>query len=86
MLASTTYSSNNELEINGRPFKKVHGPACSGDFIIYEEAPYSYLTANVPYLVRHNIDGDTVVIVDDDGDVYDTYRDDFSIYRLKGKV
>ncbi|MGJ6852983.1 hypothetical protein ACSDOQ_09565 [Listeria monocytogenes] len=86
MSAGTPNSSNNELEIYGQSFKKVNGPASLGDFIIYEESPYSFLTSNVPYLVKSFDDDDnSVIITDDDGDEYGTYGDDFIIYRIQGK-
>ncbi|MBC1851163.1 hypothetical protein [Listeria seeligeri] len=86
MAVSTIYSSDDELEIYGQTFEKVQGAARQGDFIIYEEAPYSFLTSNVPYLVKSfDDDENSVIITDDDGDVYNTYCDNFNIYRLKGK-
>ncbi|HAA6369411.1 TPA_asm: hypothetical protein GHJ26_09090 [Listeria monocytogenes] len=86
MAAITTYSSDDELEIHGQPFKKVQGAARQDDYIMYEEAPYSFLTSNVPYLVKSFDDDDnSVIITDDDGDEYGTHGDDFIIYRIKGK-
>lgn len=82
MSAITTYS---EREIYGQTFKKVQGPARQGDFIVYETAPYSYLTSGVPYLVGSFGNYDSVTITDDDGDIYKTSGDDFNVYRLKGK-
>ncbi|HAB6630451.1 TPA_asm: hypothetical protein GYW62_01490 [Listeria monocytogenes] len=87
MASITTYSCDDELEIHGQPFEKVHGPARQGDFIVYETAPYSFLTSNVPYLVKSfdDDDDDSVIITDDDGDNYEARGDDFIIYRIKGK-
>ncbi|HBZ6456205.1 TPA: hypothetical protein MMD81_002086 [Listeria monocytogenes] len=84
MSAVTLHSSNNEIEIYGQPFEKVKEPARKGDFIVYETAPFGFLTANFPYLVSY-IDGDGAIIEDDDGDEYGTHGDDFIIYRIKGK-
>lgn len=85
MAAITTYSCEDEREIYGRSFKKVQGPARQGDFIVYETAPYSYLTSGVPYLVGSFGNYDSVTITDDDGDIYETRGDDYNVYRLKGK-
>ncbi|HGX1670099.1 hypothetical protein [Listeria seeligeri] len=85
MAAITTYSCDDELEIHGQPFKKVQGPARQGDFIVYETAPYSFITSGVPYLVKAVDDDGSVEIADDDGDYYPTRGDDFNVYRLKGK-
>ncbi|MBC1879424.1 hypothetical protein HCA33_05275 [Listeria seeligeri] len=85
MSAGTSYSSNDELEIYGQTFEKVQGAARQDDYIMYEEAPYSFLTSNVPYLVKSFDDDDSVIITDDDGDNYETRGDDVSVYRLKGK-
>ncbi|MBC1815600.1 hypothetical protein IBB38_01685 [Listeria seeligeri] len=84
MAAITTYSSDDELEIHGQPFEKVPGPARQGDFIVYETAPYSFITSGAPYLVKAFDDG-SVIITDDDDDYYLTRGDDFNVYRLKGK-
>ncbi|MBF2604196.1 hypothetical protein IBA56_01370 [Listeria seeligeri] len=84
MSAGTSYSSNDELEIYGQPFEKVQGAVRQDDYIMYEEAPYSFLTSNVPYLVK-SFDDDSVIITDDDGDNYEASVDDFIVYRLKGK-
>lgn len=85
MSAGTSYSSNDELEIYGQTFEKVQVAARQDDYIMYEEAPYSFLTSNVPYLVKSFDDDDSVIITDDDGDNYEASVDDFSVYRLKGK-
>lgn len=86
MAAINTYSSDDELKIYGQPFEKVTGPARQGDFVVYETAPYSYLTSGAPYLVKAFDDDDgSVVITDDDGDYYAIGGDDFNVYRLKGK-
>lgn len=85
MAAITTYSSDDELEIYGQPFKKVRSPARQGDFIVYERAPYGFITSGAPYLVKAFEDDGSVIITDDDGDDYPTRGDDFSVYRIKGK-
>lgn len=85
MAAITTYSCDDELEIHGQPFKKVQGPVRQGDFIVYETAPYGFLTPTIAYLVRSSGVDNGAIILDDDGDEYDTRGDDFNVYRLKGK-
>lgn len=60
---------------------KVDAPEI-GDFIVYDEAPRSYLTSGKLYTVI-KLDGGDAVILDDDGDNFDTYADkDFTAYKL----
>lgn len=60
---------------------KVDAPE-TGDFIVYDEAPRSYLTSGKLYTVI-KLDGGDAVILDDEGDNFDTYADkDFTAYKL----
>ncbi|MBC2188712.1 hypothetical protein [Listeria booriae] len=53
-----------------------------GDYITYDEAPRSYLTAGKFYTVIKFDEGDAVII-DDEGDSFDTwYCKDFTAYKL----
>lgn len=53
----------------------------AGDFVKFDEAPRSYLTAGKYYEIKE-IDGyDDPQIIDDDGDEYDTNGDDFEVYE-----
>ncbi|WP_459198743.1 hypothetical protein [Bacillus subtilis] len=53
--------------------------ARAGDYVKFDYPP-SFLTAKEYYEIKEFEDGDPVII-DDDGDEYDTYSDDFEVYR-----
>ncbi|WP_407567990.1 hypothetical protein OKW88_21235 [Bacillus subtilis] len=53
-----------------------------GDYVKFDYPP-SFLTAKEYYEIKEFEDGDPVII-DDDGDEYDTYSDDFEVYRKPG--
>ncbi|MCC8352539.1 hypothetical protein [Bacillus sp. AF23] len=50
-----------------------------GDFVKFDDPP-SYLTDKEYYEIKEFEDGDPVII-DDDSDEYDTYTDNFAVYR-----
>ncbi|MGG1042523.1 hypothetical protein ABE153_11570 [Bacillus velezensis] len=56
--------------------------ARAGDYVKFDYPP-SFLTAKEYYEIKEFEDGDPVII-DDDGDEYDTYSDDFEVYRKAG--
>ncbi|MCY9063238.1 hypothetical protein MOE67_13640 [Bacillus inaquosorum] len=53
--------------------------ARAGDYVKFDDPP-SYLTDKEYYEIKEFDDGDPVII-DDDGDEYDTYIDNFEVYR-----
>ncbi|MEC1707402.1 hypothetical protein P9E09_07010 [Bacillus mojavensis] len=53
--------------------------ARAGDYVKFDDPP-SFLTDKEYYEIKEFDDGDPVII-DDDGDEYDTYTDNFEVYR-----
>lgn len=66
--------------IDGKTYEKVE-KALEGDFIMFDKAPTSWLTAGKLYEV-YDLDCGDAIIQDNDGDTYDTEDDDFTAYRL----
>jgi len=59
----------------------------AGDFIKYDEAPYSYLTSGKYYEINRIDSYDDPRITDDDGDDYGTSGDDFEVYeKVSGAI
>ncbi|MGY0700851.1 hypothetical protein ACW6VA_05905 [Bacillus subtilis] len=56
--------------------------ARAGDYVKFDDPP-SYLTDKEYYEIKEFDDGDPVII-DDDNDEYDTYIDNFEVYRKAG--
>lgn len=72
----------NEIEVDGVIYEKVDDDAKEGDYIVYDEAPYSFITAGKPYLVIHVDKYGNATVEDDDGDL-STADDEFDVYRKK---
>ncbi|MBX6360523.1 MAG: hypothetical protein IRZ03_10650 [Acidobacterium ailaaui] len=51
-----------------------------GDYVKFDEAPRSYLTAGKYYEIEDFKFGDPIII-DDDGNEYDTFGDEFEVYE-----
>ncbi|MGO0707819.1 hypothetical protein [Bacillus velezensis] len=61
-------------------YKRIgRSEARAGDFVKFDDPP-SYLTDKEYYEIKEFAQGDPVII-DDDGDEYDTYSDEFEVYR-----
>lgn len=74
----------NEIEVDGVIYEKVNDSADEGDYIVYDEAPRSYLTSGKPYVVKYVDSCDDPHIVDDEGDDFDTYSEEsYTVYRKK---
>ncbi|OQV53354.1 hypothetical protein [Bacillus velezensis] len=67
--------------LKGEPeYKRIdRSEARAGDFVKFDDPP-SYLTDKEYYEIKEFAQGDPVII-DDDGDEYDTYSDEFEVYR-----
>lgn len=65
--------------IDGVQFREVTRSPKVGDFILYNETPRDYLTAGKPYEVTEIDFADDPQIIDDEGDGYDTYGDDYVV-------
>jgi hypothetical protein len=53
-----------------------------GDYVKFDEAPCSYLTAGKYYEIVEIDDFGDPQIIDDDGDEFDTYGHEFEVYEL----
>ncbi|MGG4453179.1 hypothetical protein [Brevibacillus porteri] len=60
-------------------YNEVKRAAKEGDFVLFREAPCSYLTAGKPYEVTEIDSADDPQIIDDEGDEYNTCGDDFVV-------
>ncbi|WED89386.1 hypothetical protein PXG99_09975 [Bacillus velezensis] len=67
--------------LKGEPeYKRIdRSEARAGDFVKFDDPP-SYLTDKEYYEIKEFAQG-YPVIIDDDGDEYDTYSDEFEVYR-----
>ncbi|MBC1306846.1 hypothetical protein [Listeria booriae] len=82
------YIAKTDLEVltdakllDGKLYEKVDEKASIGDYICYDEIDRSYLTDGKLYEVIKLHCGDEI-IVDDDGDNFDTYnKRDFDVYK-----
>lgn len=74
----------NEIEVDGVIYEKVDDEAKKGDYIVYDEAPRSYLTSGKPYVVKFVDSTNDPHIDDDEYDDFDTYSEEsFTVYRKK---
>lgn len=80
----TPILGENEIEVDGVIYEKVDDEAKKGDYIVYDEAPRSYLTSGKPYVVKFVDSTNDPHIVDDEYDDFDTYSEEpFTVYRKK---
>lgn len=78
----TPILGENEIEVDGVIYEKVDDDAKEDDYIVYDEAPYSFITAGKPYLVIHVDKYGNATVEDGDGDL-STADDEFDVYRKK---
>lgn len=68
-----------KVTYNGEEYTKVDGVAKKGDLLLYEENQ-TYITSGYYEVVRLDT-SDDAQIIDEDGDEYDTFDDDFEVFR-----
>ena len=65
-------------------FRQVFRNAKKGDLLVFNPTEYSYLTSGKPYEVIEVYDEGDIIIIDDNGDEFNTFGDKFEVYEQVG--